>query len=80
MNEEYAIMRDGSSAPVERWPRTVEGAITATNRAARLSRTGAPTELRRPDGRLLGRWVGGRRADLPPGGIVHLAEARAAAL
>jgi hypothetical protein len=78
MSDEYAIVQDGSSAPLEWWPRTVEGAITATNRAARLSRTGPPTELHRHDGRMIGRWVGGRRADLPPGGIIRLADAKAA--
>jgi hypothetical protein len=75
----YAVLRDDAAAPVDLWPRTVEGVINATDRAARLSVTGGPHEVRRPDGRLLARYVGGRRADLPPGGIVHMAEARAAA-
>jgi hypothetical protein len=64
---------------VEAWPRTTEGIITATTRAARLSAKGEPHEVHRPDGRLLGRWVGGRRADLPPGGIIRLANEKRAA-
>ena len=64
---------------IEAWPRTAEGAITAVNRAAQLSRHDGPVELLRPDGRMMARYERGRRADLPAGGIVHLAEARAAA-
>ena len=64
---------------IEAWPRTAEGAINAVNRAARLSRHDGPVELLRPDGRMMARYEFGRRADLPAGGIVHLAEARAAA-
>ena len=63
---------------VEAWPRTMEGAIMAATRAARLSRGGEPHEVHRPDGRMLGRWVGGRRADLPPGGLIHMTDAKAA--
>jgi hypothetical protein len=63
---------------VEAWPRTAEGAIMASTRAARLSRGGEPHEVHRPDGRMLGRWVGGRRADLPPGGLIHMHDAKAA--
>jgi len=63
---------------IEAWPRTAEGAITAVNRAAQLSRHDGPVELLRPDGRMMARYERGRRADLPAGGIVHLAEARAA--
>jgi hypothetical protein len=52
---------------VDAWPRTAEGAIVAVNRAASLSRsTGQPHEVRLPDGRLLCRYVAGRRADLAP--------------
>jgi hypothetical protein len=78
----YAVVRDddGQLDMVEGWPRTMEGAIVAATRAARLSAGGVPHEVRRPDGRMLGRWVRGRRADLPPGGIIHLADARAAGM
>jgi hypothetical protein len=74
MSDEYEIVQDGYAAPVETWPRTAEGALVALDRAALLSRTGGPHELHRPDGRMLGRWVRGRRADLPPGGIINLAD------
>jgi hypothetical protein len=61
----YAVVTDDQDEPVECWPRTMEGAVTATNRAAWLSRTtGQPHELHRPDGRLLARFVNGRRTDL----------------
>jgi hypothetical protein len=75
--EAYEIVVDGDSAPTEVWPRTAEGAITAITRAARYSRRGAPVEVRRPDGSMLARYKGGRRADLPDGGIAHMADARA---
>jgi len=73
---QYAIRRDdrlpGPSGSdddgtglVETWPRTAEGAIAATNRASWLSaESGVPHEVRLPDGRLLARFVGGKRADL----------------
>jgi hypothetical protein len=64
---------------IEAWPRTSDGAIMATRRAMRLSVTGGPHEVHRPDGRMLARFVEGRRADLPPGGIIRLADAKAAA-
>jgi hypothetical protein len=76
--EVYAVVADGLAAPVECWPRTMEGAITATTRAARLSRGGVPHEVHRPDGRMLARFKDGRRADLPPGGLVHMTDAKAA--
>ncbi len=74
----YGIWVDGDAAAIELWPRTAEGAINATTRAARYSRRGSPAEVRRPDGTMLARYKDGRRADLPPGGIVHMADARAA--
>jgi hypothetical protein len=85
----YAVLReqatpngDGeittSLVLAESWPRTLEGVITATDRAAWLSVAGGPHEVHRPDGRMLARYVGGRRADLMPGGIIHLANERAA--
>lgn len=61
----YAIVTDDQAEPVECWPRTMEGAVTATNRTAWYSRTtGQPHELHRPDGRLLARFVNGQRTDL----------------
>lgn len=55
----------GGSVLVEKWPRTAEGAISAVNRAARLSEsTGHPHEVRRPNGSLLCRYVAGKRTDL----------------
>ena len=65
---------------VEAWPRTDDGmgVITATTRAAWLSRNGGgPHEVHRPDGRMLARYERGRRADLPPGGIIRLADSKA---
>jgi hypothetical protein len=62
----------------EFWPRTLEGVITATDRAAWLSVAGGPHEVHRPDGRMIARYVLGRRDGLPPGGIIHLADERAA--
>ena len=76
MSDDYGVYIDGQHAAVELWPRTAEGAITATTRAARLSRGGA-AEVRRDDGRMIARFVNGRR-DMPPGGIVHMVEAKAA--
>ncbi len=59
---------------VEGWPRTLEGAITATSRAAWLSVAGGPHEVHLPDGRMIARFERGRRAGLPPGGIIKLAD------
>jgi hypothetical protein len=63
---------------LEAWPKTAEGLIMATTRACRMSRGHDPHEIHRPDGRMLARYENGRRADLPPGGIVKMADARAA--
>jgi hypothetical protein len=65
---------------VEAWPRTAEGAINATTRACRMSRRRDPHEVHLPGGQLLARYVDGRRADLPPGGIIKLADARLAGM
>jgi hypothetical protein len=73
----YEIVIDGEAAPVEMWPRTADGVITAINRAVHYSKRGAPVEVRRPDGRMLARYKAGRRADLPDGGIAHMADMRA---
>ena len=75
----YAVT-DDSGGIVETWPKTPDGSgvITATTRACYLSRRGGRHEVHRPDGRMLARYVGGRRADLPPGGIVRLAKEKAA--
>ena len=55
---------------IEGWPRTLEGVITATSRAAWLSMGHGPHEIHLPDGRLLARFVDGRRVGLPdPMGI-----------
>lgn len=62
----YLIVRDpadgnGSDA-LEGWPRTLDGVITATARAAWLSVGGAPCALvAMPEHRELGRWSNGRR-------------------
>ena len=64
---------------VEGWPRTLPGALTATNRAAWLSVAGGPHEVHKPDGSLMARFERGRRVGLPPGGLIALAEAKAAA-
>jgi hypothetical protein len=63
---------------VEGWPRTMQGALTATNRAAWLSVAGGPHEVHLPDGSLMARFERGRRAGLPAGGIIRLADAKAA--
>jgi hypothetical protein len=73
----YGIWIEGDRAAAELWPRTAEGAITAITRACRYSRRGAPVEVRRPDGTVLAQYKAGRRADLPDGGIAHMADARA---
>jgi hypothetical protein len=75
----YAVVRDdnGQTDQVEGWPWTKDGqgAITATSRAAQLSiLTGTPHEVHRPDGRLLARFVAGRRADLDPSLTVQVAK------
>lgn len=62
----YLIVRDpvdgnGSDA-LEGWPRTLDGVITATARAAWLSVGGEPCSLvALPEHRVLGRWVNGWR-------------------
>jgi hypothetical protein len=76
--DEYGVYLDSERFAVETWPRTAEGAITAVVRACRLSLKGTPVEVRRPDGRMLARYKDGRRADLLPGGIAHLVDAKAA--
>jgi hypothetical protein len=76
--EEYAVYRDGHTDAAETWPKTLNGIVTATNRAAFLSLKGGPHEIRLPDGKMIARYVGGRRADLPPGGIIAMADARIA--
>lgn len=63
---------------VEAWPKTLEGVLTATSRAAWLSAGSWPHEVHRPDGRMIGQWVNGRRADVLPGGIIRLADEKAA--
>jgi hypothetical protein len=65
---------------VEAWPRTAEGAINATTRACRMSRRRDPHEVHLPGGQLLARYEDGRRADLPPGGIIKVADARLAGM
>jgi hypothetical protein len=64
--EVYPVVRDddGQTEMIEGWPRTFQGVITALSRAAWLSVAGGPHEVHRPDGRLMARFVDGRRADL----------------
>jgi hypothetical protein len=58
----YALVQDGSGGqPVECWPRTAEGAITAINRAAYMSLRGEPVTVYRPNRAPLARFVGGCR-------------------
>jgi hypothetical protein len=58
----YALVQDGNGGqPLECWPRTAEGAITAINRAAHMSLRGEPVTVYRPGGGLLARFVGGCR-------------------
>jgi hypothetical protein len=58
----YALVQDGNGGqPVECWPRTAEGAITAINRAAHLSLRGEPVTVWRPNRTPLARFVGGAR-------------------
>lgn len=58
----YALVQDGNGGqPLECWPRTAEGAITAINRAAYMSLRGEPVTVFRPDHRPLARFVGGCR-------------------
>lgn len=58
----YALVQDGNGGqPMECWPRTAEGAITAINRAAYMSLRGEPVTVYRPDHRPLARFVGGCR-------------------
>lgn len=64
----YALCRDdlGEPAIIERYPRTPENAISATERARLLSiSTLIPHEVHLPDGKLLARYVNGKRTDLP---------------
>jgi hypothetical protein len=63
---------------VEGWPATASGAITATNRACQLSWRHQPHEVRNPAGRMIARYENGRRADLPAGGLIRLADAKLA--
>jgi hypothetical protein len=63
-DEAYEIVVDGDRAPIEVWPRTAEGAITAITRACRYSRRGSPVEVRRADGRR--DRPHGRRSGEPP--------------
>ena len=65
--QSYSLCRDqlGEPAIIERYTRSPEAAITATERARLLSiSTEIPHEVRLPDGRLLARYVNGKRADL----------------
>jgi hypothetical protein len=64
--EVYPVVRDdgGQTDMVEGWPRTLAGAMAALSRAAWLSVAGGPHEVHRPDGRLIARFVDGKRADL----------------
>lgn len=82
---EYAVVAEvPASTPdampqmrrVEGWPATASGAITATTRACRLSWLHQPHEVRNPNGRMIARYENGRRAGLPAGGIIRLADAR----
>jgi hypothetical protein len=58
----YSLVQDGNGgAPLECWPRTAEGAITAINRAAYMSLRGEPITVWRPDRTPLARFVGGCR-------------------
>ena len=63
----YAVVAEGRNEPVEVYPWTADavGVITATNRAAVLSKHGTPHEVFRPDGSRLARFVAGERSDLP---------------
>jgi len=76
--KQYAVRRDDGRLPapdgtddfgaglVGTYPHTAEGAIDAINSAARLSKSSkTPHEVYRPDGRLLARYVGGLRTDIP---------------
>jgi hypothetical protein len=64
--EVYSVVHDGGGQTdmIEGWPRTLAGAMAALSRAAWLSVAGGPHEVHRPDGRLMARFVDGRRADL----------------
>ncbi len=56
----YSVMTDGDPHPIETWPRTLEGVINATTRAAWLSVGRGPHEVYVGQ-RLLARFVGGWR-------------------
>jgi hypothetical protein len=58
----YSLVQDGNGGtPLECWPRTAEGAITAIDRAAHMTLRGAPITVYRPDRTPLARFVGGCR-------------------
>jgi hypothetical protein len=57
----YSVMADGEPHPIETWPRTLEGVINATTRAAWLSVGRGPHEVYVGQ-RLLARFVDGWRA------------------
>jgi hypothetical protein len=58
----YSLVQDGNGGqPLECWPRTAEGAITAINRAAYMSLRGEPITVWRPNQTPLARFVGGCR-------------------
>jgi hypothetical protein len=74
--EQYDVMSD-KEGWVESWPRTPQGAITATRQACRLSVKHGPHEIQR-DGTMIARFVDGRRDGLPPGGIAKVLDAKTA--
>jgi hypothetical protein len=62
----YSLYKRGDEPELlGQYPRTAEHAVSATERARLLSiSTGVAHEVMRPDGRLLARYVNGKRADL----------------
>lgn len=65
-DEPVYVIYGATGQLVECWPWTADGqgAITATVRAAALSRGGEPHQVHRPDGQLLARFADGQRTDL----------------
>jgi hypothetical protein len=59
--QEYTVAVEGSPTEREYWPKTVEGLMTAIDRGHQLSRKGPPAVVLRPDGRVLARFLNGRR-------------------
>lgn len=63
----YLVMADGDQVPIETWPRTLEGVINATTRAAWLSVGRGPHEVyvgQRRLARFVDGWREGRTRPL----------------